>query len=251
MKHKASCIILAAGEGKRMCSDNPKVMSLVNSKPMVYHVVKACENFGSLEICVVTGFKHEVIDNYLNLEFPKVKTAFQDKRLGTAHAVMCARKFLQESSCDTTFVLNGDAPFIDAKTLEKAYNLHISKKNSATVISAKIDNPTGYGRIVRDKITNEMKCIVEQKDANSQEVNINEVNSGAYVFDKKSLLNSVDKIKNNNAQGEFYLTDIISLFKEQGKKVDAIISDNPYTVMGANNLEQLEVLNKIAKGIFK
>lgn len=251
MKIKVGSVILAAGEGKRMQSNNPKVMSLVNEKPMLYHVVKACNSFGIENICVVTGFKHEVVDDYIKEEFPNVKTALQEKRLGTAHAVICAKDFLKKSGCNTTFVLNGDAPFIDAKTLEKAYKLHTMSQNSATVISSKIENPTGYGRIIRDKITNEMKYIIEQKDANEEELKVNEVNSGAYVFNTNDLLNSIDKIKNDNAQGEFYLTDIISLFKNQGKNINAVVSDNPYTVMGANNLEQLEVLNKIAKGILK
>ena len=251
MNIQASCVILAAGEGKRMQSNDPKVMSLVCGKPMLYHVIKACYASGIENICVVTGFKHEVVDNYLKEEFPSVKTALQEKRLGTAHAVICAKDFLKNSNCDTTFVLNGDAPFIDANTLQNACRLHKINKNSATVISSKINNPDGYGRIVRDKLNNEMKYIVEQKDANEEELKINEVNSGAYVFNTCELLNSIDKIKNNNAQGEFYLTDIISLFKRLGKSVDAVISSNPYTVMGANNLEQLEILNNIAKEIFK
>ncbi len=250
MKKQVCCVILAAGEGKRMKSDKPKVMSEVLEKPMLYYVIKSCIESGCEDICVVTGFKGEIIKNYLSEYFPDIYTAEQNVRLGTAHAVMCAKDFLKKHKGHDVFVLNGDAPFIDKDTLDLAYDKHKQNKNSATVISAKVDDPSGYGRIVRSKTNNEMLCIIEDKDTTDEQKLINEVSSGAYVFDLDSLLDSLEKINNNNSQGEYYLPDAIAILLNSGKKVDAVISKNPNTVLGANDRKQLLELNEIAKNLF-
>ncbi len=250
MKRQVCCVILAAGEGKRMKSDKPKVMSEVLGKPMLCYVIESCKKFGCKDICVVTGFKAEIIKSYLSEHFSDVYTAQQDVRLGTAHAVMCARDFLEKHKDSDVFILNGDAPFIDESTLSLAYDKHKQNNNSATVISAKIDDPSGYGRIVRDKTNNQMLCIVEDKDTTTEQKLINEISSGAYVFKASSLLSSLSKINNNNSQGEYYLPDAIAILLNSKEKVDAVISQNQNTVLGANDKQQLLELNEIAKKIF-
>lgn len=248
MNNSSCCaVILAAGEGKRMKSSLPKVMSQVGGKPMISWVIGWANKCGINDICVVAGYKKEMLEEYLNKEFPEVKVCYQEERKGTGHAVMMAKDFLEQHSESDVLILPGDAPFIDSKTISDAFSLHISEKNSATVISAKVYNPYGYGRIVRDDATKSVAKIVEEKDANEAEREIKEINSAAFWFKSKRLLNVLDDIKNNNAQGEYYLPDAIKLLIANKERVDASVSSNEHTVLGANDKEQLKVLDQIAK----
>lgn len=240
-------IILAAGEGKRMKSSSPKVLSEVLFKPMLKWVIDSVNDSGIKNICVVAGYKSEEIENYLSSENIHSEIALQTERKGTAHAVMMATEFLQKNFDSDVLILGGDAPFIDSKTIKDSYSLHKKENNSVTVISAKLDNPYGYGRIVRDNLTLKLKSIVEEKDANVNTKNISEVNSGVYWFKVSELLSVLSNISNNNAQGEYYLPDAISLLLKKGKNVNAFVSDSPEIVMGANNCMQLYDLNCIAK----
>ena len=156
-------IILAGGEGKRMKSDKPKTLSLVLGKPMLEWVISSLKKAGVNDICIVKGFKKECIDEFVSTLDFKVETVYQAERLGTGHAVMMAKDFLESHKGDSVVILNGDAPFMDSKTIEKSLEQHINTKSSATVISAMVDDPTGYGRIVRDE-NGDVKSIVEQKD---------------------------------------------------------------------------------------
>ena len=240
-------IILAAGEGKRMKSSSPKVLSEVLFKPMLKWVIDSVNDSGIKNICVVAGYKSEEIENYLSSEDIHSEIALQTERKGTAHAVIMATEFLQKNFDSDVLILGGDAPFIDSKTIKDSYSLHKKENNSVTVISAKLDNPYGYGRIVRDNLTLKLKSIVEEKDANLNTKNISEVNSGVYWFKVSELLSVLSNISNNNAQGEYYLPDAISLLLKKGKNVNAFVSDSPEIVMGANNCMQLYDLNCIAK----
>ena len=240
-------VILAGGEGKRMKSDIPKPMNEVLAKPMLRWVIDAVRDAGVKDICVVTGFKKEVTEDYLKiLPFP-VETVYQSERLGTGHAVMMAEEFLRRKGGDVV-ILCGDAPFMDSKTISGAYNLHKEKNSSATVISAKVDNPFGYGRIIRNN-DGGVSAIVEEKDTTDEQKNVNEVNSGCYWFDTEDLLGVLDKLTDNNASGEYYLTDTLGILLEQGKTVCAYTADSSYTVLGANDPAQLAQLNKIAEEI--
>ena len=240
-------VILAAGEGKRMKSDSPKVLSAVLFKPMLKWVIDAANDSGINNICVVTGYKHEIIDNYLLGIDIKCSTALQLERRGSAHAVMMAEKFLKQNSGGDVLILGGDAPFIDKDTIMDSYKLHKRENNSVTVVSANIDNPFGYGRIVRNKDTLKMEDIIEEKDANDNIRKICEVNSGAYWFNIDDLLSVIHHISNDNAQSEYYLPDAISLLLNKGLKVNAYVSKNPNTVLGANDCMQLYNLNCIAR----
>lgn len=245
---KACSIVLGAGEGKRMKCQKPKVLSEVLFKPMIKWVIDSIKSANINDICVVSGYKHELLENYLYSEFnDDIKTVFQAERKGTAHAVMVAEKFFNRKNFSDVLIVNGDSPFIDSENIANAYKLHKKENNAVTVISAKIDNPFGYGRIIRNKNDNSLASIVEQKDATIEEQNINEVNSGAYWFNVESLISILYKIKNENAQGEYYLPDAVHLILKKGDKAGAFIAKNHYAVLGANDFSQLNKLNSIAR----
>lgn len=238
-------VILAGGEGKRMKSDIPKPMNEVLGRPMLRWVIDAVREAGVDDICVVTGFKKEITEDYLSsLPFP-VATAYQSERLGTGHAVMMARSFLEEKGGDVV-ILCGDAPFMDAATIRDALIQHDAGGYSATVISAMLDDPTGYGRIVRHP-DGSLSNIVEHKEADEQTRAIREVNSGAYWFDTADLLSVLDKITSNNSSKEYYLPDALYLLLAQGKKAGAFTAASADAVLGANDPAQLEELNQIAR----
>lgn len=240
-----SAIILAGGEGKRMKSDKPKTLSEVMGKPMLQWVIDALKKSGIENICIVKGYKKECIEEYLETLPYDITSVYQAERLGTGHAVMMAKDFLIKNSGDV-IILNGDAPFMDSETISKAYKQHNDSNSSATVISAKVDNPTGYGRIVRAG-DGSLKAIVEQKDADENTLAINEVNSGGFWFDCNDLLSVLDNIRANNAAKEYYLPDALKLLLENGKVVSAYTAESKDTVLGANSSEQLAELNEIAK----
>lgn len=238
-------IILAGGEGKRMKSDKPKPMSLVLGKPMLEWVLSAVRQAGVSDICVVKGYHKEYIEDYLKtLDYP-VESVYQKERLGTGHAVMMARDFLQKHDGGVV-ILNGDAPFMTAETIEQSLRQHTDAGCAATVISAELDDATGYGRIVRDAQGN-LKAIVEHKDADEATRAIHEVNSGGYWFDCQKLLGVLDKIKSDNAAGEYYLPDAIALLLQEGETVGAYTAECSDAVLGANDPQQLEELNQIAR----
>jgi bifunctional UDP-N-acetylglucosamine pyrophosphorylase/glucosamine-1-phosphate N-acetyltransferase len=238
-------VILAGGEGKRMKSQKPKTLSEVLGKPMLLWVMNAVRNAGVDDICVVKGFKKECIDEYLaTLDFV-VESVYQAERLGTGHAVMMAKDFLK-SHDGNVVILNGDAPFMTAETIQNSLKQHIATNSAATVISAKVDDPTGYGRIVRDENGN-LKAIVEQKDADEETLKIDEVNSGGFWFDCQLLLSVLDRIKSDNKAGEYYLPDAIKLLLSDGQTVGAYTAECSDAVLGANDPAQLQELNDIAK----
>ena len=237
-------VILAGGEGKRMKSDIPKPMNEVLGKPMLRWVIDAVKEAGVNNICVVTGYKKEITEDYLkSLPFP-VETVFQHERLGTGHAVMMAEEFLRRNVGDVV-ILCGDAPFMDADTIRDAHTQHADDDCSATVISAMLDDPTGYGRIVRND-DGSLKSIVEHKEADEETLKIKEVNSGGYWFDTVDLLSVLDGITANNSSKEYYLPDALDLLLKAGKKVGAFTAKSADTVLGANDPQQLEELNQIA-----
>lgn len=241
-------IILAGGEGKRMKSDKPKALTEVLSKPMLQWIIDALQRASINDICVVTGSRHEYIEEYLKEKAYSFDTVFQAERLGTGHAVMMAKDFLRKIDGDV-LILGADSPFIDAETILSSYKMHRQDGNSVTVISAVIDDPTGYGRIVKNE--NGLERIVEQKNATEQEKLIKEINSGAYWFNAKDLLAILDEITINSVTGEYYLTDAIGLLIEKGKRAGAFVSHDPDVILGANSPEQLQQLNAIAAAKFE
>lgn len=237
-------VILAGGEGKRMKSNKPKTLSPVLGKPMLLWVISAVRGAGIDDLCVVKGFKKEDVEQFLSTLDFNVESVFQAERLGTGHAVMMAKDFLK-SHDGNVVILNGDAPFMTAETIKNSLEQHTKSGCAATVISARVDDPHGYGRIVRDT-DGCLKAIVEHKDADEETLKIDEVNSGGYWFDCQKLLSVLDRIKSDNAAGEYYLPDAIELLLKDGQKVGAYTAECSDAVLGANDPAQLEELNQIA-----
>ena len=239
-------LILAAGEGRRMKTSKPKALAEVLFKPMIDWVTDAAIAGGVDDICIVTGHGREALEAHLGGKFSTVE---QKELLGTGHAVMQAKEFIKAHTPGDILILNGDAPLIDAKTISTAFEYHSSHKNAVTIISAKIDNPTGYGRIIRNK-DKCLKKIVEENDANNAEKMINEVNSGAYWFNCSILLESLEGIiemHDKKQQAEYYLTDAIEVILEKNLNAVAYEAGDPDAVLGANDRVQLQKLNEIAR----
>lgn len=243
MSDKANnVVILAGGQGKRMKTNKPKALLEVLGEAMLEWVISACEESGLSRICIVKGYEAQQIDDYLGGRY---ETVMQSERLGTGHAVMQARSFLEQTRDGDTLVLNGDAPFIDKETILGALKLHKESKSSVTVVTSVLDDATGYGRIVRGE--NGVEGIVEHKDCTDEQRKIREINSGCYWFSTDALLSVLDEIRPNNAQGEYYLTDCVSLIIKKGLSAQAYTSENPHVSLGANNRKELLGLNTIAR----
>ena len=240
-------LILAAGEGKRMKMSKPKVLAEVLFKPMIDWVTDAALSAGIDDICVVTGYKHELLEEHLAGKF---KTVIQEERLGTGHAVMQAKDFIKAHIHDNILILNGDNPLMDAETIKSAYEYHIASKNAVTVISAKVNNPSGYGRILRNK-DKCLKRIVEENEASASEKVITEINSGAYWFSCSVLLDALEGIAamfdKKDEQPEYYLTDAVEVILEKKLNAVAFEAGSSDVAMGANNRVQLQELNEVAR----
>ena len=234
-------IILAAGKGTRMKSKYPKVIHKVCGKEMVNHVINVSQKSGVNDIVVILGHESDVVKERL----PKDSMiAMQTEQLGTGHAVKMAKEYINDE--DTIVVLCGDTPLIKEDTLKRLFAYHLENEYHATVLTTKVDNPTGYGRIIRDNNEDLLK-IVEQKDANEEEKAVKEINSGIYCFNGKSLRESLDLIDNNNAQGEYYLTDTIYIMRDRGQKVGAYNGSTIEELMGVNSRVELSKAEEIMR----
>lgn len=235
-------IILAGGKGKRMKAEKPKPLFPILGMPMLEWVIRACEGAGLSGLCVIKGFCGEQIDTYLDGRYP---TVLQAEQKGTGHAVMQARDILSADTSGSTLVLCGDAPFLDSGTIRRARELHEQEQNSVTVITAVLENPHGYGRILRS--TAGIAGIVEEKDASGEQRAIREINSGAYWFQTADLLDALDGLDCANAAGEYYLTDTVAILLSRGKKAGAYCSQNANVILGANSQRDLLELNTLAR----
>ncbi|AQR92843.1 bifunctional UDP-N-acetylglucosamine diphosphorylase/glucosamine-1-phosphate N-acetyltransferase GlmU [Clostridium saccharoperbutylacetonicum] len=235
-------LVLAAGQGKRIKSDLPKVLHKVCGKEMLKHVIDSIRSADIADIDVIIGKGADLVKE--RTEDKKVSYSLQAEQLGTGHAVKCALEFLKGKK-GVVGIFAGDTPLIKQSTIEKLFNEHIENQNSATILSAIVDDPTGYGRIVRGK-SNEVLKIVEHKDCNEEELKINEMNSAIYCFDIELLVDALGKINNNNNQGEYYLTDVIEILKSNNKKVGAVITDFEETI-GVNSRVQLAQAEEILR----
>lgn len=252
MPEQTCAVVLAAGEGKRMKSNHPKVLSEVLFKPMLQWVLDAAEGAGVSSVCVVAGHLHEQVERYLETaqkpDGPALCHVLQTERRGTGHAVMMAEPFLRAQGGGHTLVLNGDAPFVSEAVIRAALENHLQNGSAVTVITAELDDPTGYGRIVRDPANGQVRAIVEHKDADKATLAVREINSGAYWFRTEDLLSILGCLSSDNAQHEYYLTDAVRLLIEQNKRAGAFIAADPDAVLGANDCLQLHSLNEIARG---
>ncbi len=234
-------VILAAGQGKRIKSNIPKVLHKVCGKEMINHVIDNMRSAGIDDINVIIGTGAELVKK--NTESRNVSYSLQEEQLGTGHAVKCSKEFLKNKD-GIVAIFTGDAPLTRVETIEKLIEEHISKGNSATLLSAYIDDPTGYGRIIRDG--EDVLKIVEHKDCNEEELKVNEMNAGMYCFNIKELVLALDEISNNNSQGEYYLTDVIGILKDKNKKVGALVTEYDDTI-GVNSRVQLAEAERILR----
>ena len=223
-------IILAAGKGTRMKSDLPKVLHKVAGISMLEHVFRSVNAIDPEKTVTVVGHKAELVEQVLAGQTDFVR---QTEQLGTGHAVMMAEPVL-ENLTGQTLVIAGDTPLITGESLKNLIDFHINHKNVATILTAEADNPFGYGRIVRNQHDEVLK-IVEQKDASDFEQQIKEINTGTYVFDNARLFEALKNINTNNAQGEYYITDVIGIFRENGEKVGAYTLKDFDESLGVND----------------
>lgn len=235
-------IILAGGSGKRMKSDLPKVLHKVCNKEMVNHVIDVMKNSGLNDINVIIGKGADEVKAATANK--NVTYSLQEVQLGTGHAVLCAKDFLKGKKGNVV-IFNGDAPLITEATIKQCFAFHENAGYQATLLTSILENPTGYGRIIRDSKSN-VERIIEHKDCDENELKVNEVNAGMYCFDIESLLEGLSKIKNDNAQKEYYLTDMVQILNEAGKKVGAMPVNFEET-LGVNSRVQLAEVEKIMR----
>ena len=235
-------IILAAGKGTRMKSDLPKVLHKVAGISMLEHVFRSVSAIEPEKTVTVVGHKAELVEQVLVGQTDFVR---QTEQLGTGHAVMMAEPVL-ENLTGQTLVIAGDTPLITGESLKNLIDFHINHKNVATILTAEADNPFGYGRIVRNQHDEVLK-IVEQKDASDFEQQIKEINTGTYVFDNARLFEALKNINTNNAQGEYYITDVIGIFRENGEKVGAYTLKDFDESLGVNDRVALATAESVMR----
>ena len=233
-------IVMAAGKGTRMKSKKSKLVQKIFGKEVVRRAVENAKNAGVQDIVAVVGYQKEEVMAVLG---DTVKYAFQEDMMGTGHAVLMAKEYLKGKK-GKVLVLNGDVPLIRPETLNKLIEKSIENKEYATLLTAIYDNPKGYGRIIRDEGGNVL-AIVEEKDTTDEQKEIKEINAGIYCFDIEELLSALEEIKPNNAQGEYYITDVIGIMNKKGLKTGAVVVEDNTEILGINDRIQLEMLTKV------
>ncbi|HHT9126956.1 MAG TPA: NTP transferase domain-containing protein [Candidatus Brocadiia bacterium] len=236
MTKETLAIVLAAGKGTRMKSDKPKVLHEIFGKPLLEWVITAVRGAGISRILVVVGYQGErVIDAFKG--FNNLKWIDQHEQLGTGHAVKTAGVYLGGFSGNIV-VLPGDAPLIKAKTIRNLLECHYEYRADCTILTAKVDNPQGYGRICRNKEGKVIR-IIEEVDAIEEEREINEVNSGIYCFNAKALFDALDTVAPTNRKGEYYLTDVIAVLHAMNKRIETVCISESLQIFGVNTLKEL------------
>ncbi|WP_146553920.1 MULTISPECIES: bifunctional UDP-N-acetylglucosamine diphosphorylase/glucosamine-1-phosphate N-acetyltransferase GlmU [Rummeliibacillus] len=235
-------VVLAAGQGTRMKSKLYKVLHPVCGKPMVEHVVEHIRELNAKRIVTVVGHGAEKVQEQLK---DKSEYVLQAEQLGTAHAVQQAESLLGDLE-GTTIVICGDTPLIRPETIKALYEYHEANQAKATILTAIAEDPTGYGRILREE-NGQVAQIVEHKDATPEQRNVTEINTGTYCFDNKALFAALKQVNNDNAQGEYYLPDVIEILQKQGEVVAAYVTDNFSETLGVNDRVALSQAEKIMR----
>jgi UDP-N-acetylglucosamine pyrophosphorylase len=233
---KLATAVMAAGKGTRMKSDLPKVLHKLNNRSMIHYVIDLAEKINSEKIVLIIGHKKELVEEECaarNVEF-----AVQSPQLGTGHAVQMTESAFNGYDGDI-LVLSGDVPLLTEKSIKALIDRHMQSNATATLLTAELDDPFGYGRIIRDS-DDSVKGTVEQKDASEEQLKIKEINVGIYIFDARQLFKALKNVKNNNAQGEYYLPDVIPMFIADGLSVQAVKSESFDETRGINTVDQLK-----------
>jgi bifunctional UDP-N-acetylglucosamine pyrophosphorylase/glucosamine-1-phosphate N-acetyltransferase len=239
--NKINIVILAAGQGKRMNSSLPKVLHKVGHKSMLEHVITTALSFNPEKLIIVYGHGGDIVKSSINNAFAKNDFIWvlQDKQQGTGHALKCALPHIDNDGA--TLVLYGDVPLISSNTLQHMQELY---DGGVVMLTAQLNDPSGYGRVVRDE-SFQIKCIVEEKDATQSEKFITEINTGFYILPNRYLDKWLNSLENNNSQGEYYLTDVVSRAYGQNIEIRYYTAEHNYEIMGVNNKMQLEYLERI------
>ena len=239
---KTAAIVLAAGAGTRMKSDKPKVAHEVLGKPLVNWVLDAAEEAGIERLVTVVGHKREQV---IPLVEDRAEIVVQEEQRGTAHAVLSCSDALADFE-GSLLVLSGDCPLIASETMKALIDMRESNDAAVVVLTMEMADPTGYGRIIREA-DGSVARIVEQKDASPEEAAVTECNSGFYCFDAKALFEALGQVGSDNAQGEFYLTDVLEISRNAGRAVLALLAKDPNECLGINTREQLAAVEEIAR----
>lgn len=235
-------IVLGAGKGKRLQSEKfqlPKVLRQANGRGLIEYALDSIDFIDKKDTVIVVGYKKEAVIEALSSEY---NFAEQAEQLGTGHAVNCAKDYFKDYDGDV-LVIYGDMPLFTKKTFEKIIKHHQEKGADCTVMTAFVDDPPAYGRIIRDENGN-LADVVETKDCNEEQLKITELNIGVYVFKAKLLFENLAELKNNNAQGEYYLTDVPKIMLKKGLTVSICSVDDNTEIYGVNTQEDLEFCEK-------
>jgi UDP-N-acetylglucosamine diphosphorylase/glucosamine-1-phosphate N-acetyltransferase len=241
MTDKKAAIILAAGKGKRMKSDLPKVLHRINGKPLIRILMETMKTVSFDRMVIVVGFKGEMVIDELK-DFG-IDFVWQKNQLGTGHAVLMCREHFRDFD-GTILVAAGDVPFLSVASILNLFDIHRKNNASATCLSAEFDNPSGYGRIIRKNDSDILLDVIEENDASAEIKRIKEINSGTFCFDSRDLFEALARLDNNNAQQEYYLTDTINILQKAGKKCAVTKVSNILEVAGINSIEQLKSLER-------
>ena len=238
--HELGIILLAAGQGTRMKSDLPKVLHSLGGKALFLHALETAQRLGPERVAVVVGHGADAVRQaYGSIG---VTWAIQEKQLGTGHAVLCAQEAFNGFAGEVV-ILSGDVPLIQENTLRAMIERHRRRNAAATLLTAVLEDPKGYGRILRDAQSN-LTGIVEEKDASEAQRKIREVNAGVYVASAPFLFAALSDVKNNNQQGEYYLPDIVAVGLDQGLTIETVTAEDPREMMGVNSREELAFMEK-------
>jgi bifunctional UDP-N-acetylglucosamine pyrophosphorylase/glucosamine-1-phosphate N-acetyltransferase len=233
-------IILAAGQGTRMKSSLPKVVHSLGGKPLVVRILETATRLRPGRVAIVIGHGGEAVKQACPIG--NKSWVVQREQLGTGHAVLCAQKFFHNFSGDI-LILSGDVPLLSESTLTVIIDTHRAQRAKLTVLTASRRQPTGYGRILRDH-GGEITGVVEERDATTDQRQIQEVNAGIYVADPEFLFQALERVKNNNKQSEYYLPDIVAIGRAEGMKIATVRVDNAGEIMGVNTREELALMEK-------
>jgi bifunctional UDP-N-acetylglucosamine pyrophosphorylase / glucosamine-1-phosphate N-acetyltransferase len=236
-------VILAAGQGTRMKSRLPKVLHQMAGKPLIEHVLRTAETVTPATVTLVVGHGADIVRSFIGSR-PNTGYVLQEPQLGTAHALQQAESILSGSS-GTLLLLSGDVPMLRPSTLRRLVETHRDARAAATVVTAVVERPYGYGRIVRTK--GRIARIVEERDASPHVRQIREINSGIYAFDLRPLFDALRGIAAQNAQGEYYLTDLVAIYRRRKLGVETLLVEDPQEIRGINSRTELAEVSRIVR----
>ena len=242
MRKNVAVIILAAGMGTRMKSDRAKVLHEIQGRPMILYVVETAREVAGDDVIVVIGNQAEEVRAIIT-DTTELFFAYQEQQLGTGHAVLCALPQIP-AHCDQVIILCGDVPLIQPKTIAALVEDHMNARRDVSLLAVEMDNPFGYGRILLDD-NRQISAIIEEADATADQKQIRLINSGIYCIDKAFLLEALPKIRPDNAQGEFYLTDIMSIGYQEKRNLGVMVGTNCQQILGINTCKDLATVDAI------